>query len=66
MDATASGGPGALEGLRAAAHDCRACPLWKRATQTVFGETRNAEMRRFVKDLRTARALLAPEASVHP
>lgn len=26
-----------LEGLRAAARDCRACPLWKRATQTVFG-----------------------------
>ena len=39
MGATASGGPGAraLEGLRAAARDCRACPLWKRATQTVFG-----------------------------
>jgi uracil-DNA glycosylase family protein len=24
--------------LRAAAADCRACPLWKPATQTVFGE----------------------------
>src|SRR5580765_7511676 len=37
MGASGSGGRGALEGLRAAAHDCRACPLWKRATQTVFG-----------------------------
>ncbi len=27
-----------LEGLRAAAAGCRACPLWKSATQTVFGE----------------------------
>ena len=27
-----------LDGLRAAAADCRACELWRRATQTVFGE----------------------------
>jgi uracil-DNA glycosylase family protein len=27
-----------LETLRAQARDCRACPLWKDATQTVFGE----------------------------
>jgi DNA polymerase len=27
-----------LAGLRAEAADCRACPLWKDATQTVFGE----------------------------
>ncbi len=27
-----------LETLRAAAADCRACDLWERATQTVFGE----------------------------
>ncbi len=27
-----------LEALRDAAADCRACPLWKNATQTVFGE----------------------------
>ncbi len=27
-----------LETLREAAADCRACPLWKNATQTVFGE----------------------------
>jgi uracil-DNA glycosylase len=27
-----------LEALREAASDCRACPLWKDATQTVFGE----------------------------
>jgi DNA polymerase len=27
-----------LETLRAEAADCRACPLWKDATQTVFGE----------------------------
>jgi uracil-DNA glycosylase len=27
-----------LKSLRAAAADCRACPLWKDATQTVFGE----------------------------
>jgi DNA polymerase len=26
-----------LEALRAAARDCRACPLWEHATQTVFG-----------------------------
>jgi uracil-DNA glycosylase len=26
-----------LTKLRAAAHDCRACPLWRDATQTVFG-----------------------------
>jgi uracil-DNA glycosylase family protein len=37
--APATGGHGAraLDGLRAAARDCRACPLWKRGTQTVFG-----------------------------
>jgi probable DNA metabolism protein len=28
---------GTIEALRAAAADCRACPLWKPATQTVFG-----------------------------
>jgi DNA polymerase len=27
-----------IEALREAAADCRACPLWKDATQTVFGE----------------------------
>jgi len=27
-----------LRSLRAAAAECRACPLWQRATQTVFGE----------------------------
>jgi len=27
-----------LRTLRHAAASCRACPLWKRATQTVFGE----------------------------
>lgn len=27
-----------LDDLRAAARDCRACDLWKRATRTVFGE----------------------------
>jgi uracil-DNA glycosylase family protein len=39
MPVTAPGrrGSRALEGLRAAAKDCRACPLWKRGTQTVFG-----------------------------
>jgi uracil-DNA glycosylase family protein len=26
-----------IEGLRAAARSCQACPLWQRATQTVFG-----------------------------
>jgi DNA polymerase len=29
-----------LKSLRRAAADCRACPLWKDATQTVFGEGR--------------------------
>jgi uracil-DNA glycosylase len=27
-----------MEALRRAAADCRACPLWRNATQTVFGE----------------------------
>ena len=27
-----------LAGLARAAHDCRACPLWEPATQTVFGD----------------------------
>jgi uracil-DNA glycosylase len=27
-----------LETVRDAASQCRACPLWKHATQTVFGE----------------------------
>ncbi|MGA8619904.1 MAG: UdgX family uracil-DNA binding protein [Candidatus Sulfotelmatobacter sp.] len=31
-------GPVSLSRLRAAARDCRACDLWKHATQTVFGE----------------------------
>jgi uracil-DNA glycosylase len=30
--------PDSLEALRAEAENCRACPLWKNATQTVFGE----------------------------
>jgi len=30
--------PPSLGSLRAAARDCRACPLWRSATQTVFGE----------------------------
>jgi hypothetical protein len=35
--------PPGLPALRAAAADCKACDLWKRGTQTVFGEgTRNA------------------------
>lgn len=29
-----------LTALKAAAADCRACPLWERGTQTVFGEGR--------------------------
>jgi uracil-DNA glycosylase family protein len=34
-----------LDELREAAADCRACDLWKRGTQTVFGEgTRTAEL----------------------
>jgi DNA polymerase len=30
--------PATLPALRAAAAECRACPLWERGTQTVFGE----------------------------
>lgn len=30
--------PESLEALREEANECRACPLWKDATQTVFGE----------------------------
>lgn len=29
---------GNVAALRRKARDCHACPLWKRATQTVFGE----------------------------
>jgi uracil-DNA glycosylase len=29
---------GRIEALRSEARECRACPLWKGATQTVFGE----------------------------
>jgi len=29
---------GNLDDVREAAHDCKACPLWANATQTVFGE----------------------------
>lgn len=29
---------GDLDDVRDAAHDCKACPLWANATQTVFGE----------------------------
>jgi DNA polymerase len=90
-----------LRSLRAAAAGCRACPLWERGTQTVFGEgerratvmlvgeqpgndedlagrpfvgpagvhsssilrapddeTRRAEMKRFVADLKKVAALL--------
>jgi uracil-DNA glycosylase family protein len=35
VDAVPRGG---LAALRADARDCRACPLWRGATQTVFGE----------------------------
>jgi len=41
---------GDIETLREAASDCRACPLWKDATQTVFGE-----------GLQTARVMLVGE-----
>jgi len=37
--------PKTISQLRDAAADCRACDLWKRATQTVFGEgRRNAQL----------------------
>jgi uracil-DNA glycosylase family protein len=36
--ATPQKGRASLTALRRAAHDCRACDLWKHATQTVFGE----------------------------
>jgi uracil-DNA glycosylase len=42
-----AGAPGttSLSALREAAADCRECPLWKTATQTVFGEgTRSAQV----------------------
>jgi uracil-DNA glycosylase family protein len=37
-----------LPSLREAAADCRACDLWKRGTQTVFGEGRKKSMILFV------------------
>jgi uracil-DNA glycosylase family protein len=36
--ARAGGGRPSLTGARAVAASCQACPLWRRATQTVFGE----------------------------
>ncbi len=33
-----------LHGLREAARDCRACPLWKRGMQTVFGEGKRGSL----------------------
>lgn len=36
--------PSTLSELRSAAKDCRACDLWKHATQTVFGEGRRARL----------------------
>jgi uracil-DNA glycosylase len=41
----AASSAGDIEALREAAGDCRGCPLWKDATQTVFGEgPRNARV----------------------
>jgi uracil-DNA glycosylase len=37
-----------LKGLREAAAGCRACPLWRNATQTVFGEGRAGSRVMFV------------------
>jgi uracil-DNA glycosylase len=37
---TKKNSPGSLTALRAEAEHCRACPLWKNATQTVFGAGR--------------------------
>jgi uracil-DNA glycosylase len=34
--------------VRAAATECKACPLWKRGTQTVFGEGREGSVIMFV------------------
>ena len=38
MTATSRPSGNSLKALREEAADCRACPLWKDATQTVFGE----------------------------
>ena len=38
MNKPRGGAPTKLDGLREAAAGCRNCPLWKNATQTVFGE----------------------------
>lgn len=40
-----------LDKVRAAAANCRACDLWKRATQTVFGEGRKAAKVMFVGEI---------------
>jgi uracil-DNA glycosylase len=51
VEGTGSGYPGAvatLETLRAEAAGCRACPLWKTGTQTVFGEGRRRALVMFV------------------
>ena len=38
MNLMAGAATGSLDDLRREAASCRACPLWKNATQTVFGE----------------------------
>ena len=38
MNVMAGAATGSLDDLRREAASCRACPLWKNATQTVFGE----------------------------
>jgi probable DNA metabolism protein len=38
MPRKAAASSDSIAALRAEAEDCRACPLWKNATQTVFGE----------------------------
>ena len=48
-----------LKILREQASHCRACHLWKGATQTVFGaESKAREYARFVDDLRLAAGVL--------
>src|SRR5258708_20260956 len=55
-----------LPALRAAAAGCKACDLWKKGTQTVFGEGRAASKNMFVGDQPRDRAGRAGPPFVRP
>ena len=69
MSATAADlvpSPATLESLREASAGCRACPLWKKGTQTVFGEGRAGAPLMFVGEQPGDREDLAGRPFVGP